>query len=90
MDLLRQFDAWAMVPSHGVTLMGAANIHTLLRNFRDAVQWTHDQTLRFMRAGYVPDEIVTLLPELPSYILDNLATLVSGCVDCVDLFPFFF
>lgn len=74
-DILRQFRAWAMVPSHGVTLMGATNIETLLVNFRDAVQWTHDQTMRLMRQGFIPDEIVTMLPEVPAYILGLCARL---------------
>lgn len=40
-----QFDSWAMVPSHGVPLLGKTNVQSLLLNFRDAIQSVHDQTL---------------------------------------------
>jgi alkyl sulfatase BDS1-like metallo-beta-lactamase superfamily hydrolase len=76
-DILRQFNSWAMVPSHGVPLMGQSNIQTLLVNFRDAVQVVHDQSLRFFRQGFLPDEVVEMV-HLPQYIVNNLASLISG------------
>ncbi|KAL9189785.1 hypothetical protein ACHAXT_009460 [Thalassiosira profunda] len=70
-DIIRKYDSWCLLPSHGVPLTGNANVQTLLLNFRDAIAYVHDQTLRFIRQGYVPDEIVGVM-RLPTYILDNL------------------
>ena len=63
-DKLRAFDAWCMVPSHGPPLCGAENIHTLLRNFRDAIQFTHDQTIRWMNKGYTMDQLALIVEQL--------------------------
>jgi alkyl sulfatase BDS1-like metallo-beta-lactamase superfamily hydrolase len=73
-DTLRNFNSWCMVPSHGVPLCGADNVQTLLVNFRDAVQFTHDQTVRFMDQGFTPDELVGKVI-LPDYLIKNLLSL---------------
>lgn len=63
-DRLRQFDSWCMLPSHGPPLCEAANIQRLLRNFRDAIQFTHDQTLRWMNKGYTMNELAPLVEDM--------------------------
>ena len=63
-DKLRAYDSWCMVPSHGPPVCEAENIHRLLRNFRDAVQFTHDQTIRWMNKGYTMDELAPLIETL--------------------------
>ena len=50
-DALRQFRASAMVPSHGVPVVGAAAVDEVMRNYRDAIQYVHDQTIRGMNTG---------------------------------------
>jgi alkyl sulfatase BDS1-like metallo-beta-lactamase superfamily hydrolase len=79
-DTLRNFNSWCMVPSHGVPLCGADYIQTLLVNFRDAVQFTHDQTVRLMDQGYTPDELVERV-QLPNYLLANLENLKQAMPD---------
>lgn len=76
-DILRQFDAWAMAPSHGVPLVGDAVVQKLLITFRDAIQHVHDQSLRYFRRGFLPDEVVQLV-QLPEQLIDDLADIVSG------------
>jgi alkyl sulfatase BDS1-like metallo-beta-lactamase superfamily hydrolase len=77
-DRLRQFDAWCMVPSHGPPLCEAANIQRLLKNFRDAIQFTHDQTIRWMNKGYTMNELAPLVEEIwlsagqHDYLMGNL------------------
>src|SRR5262245_26901747 len=69
-DVLRRFKAVAMVPSHGVPVIGADSVEEVLRNYRDAIQFVHDQTVRQMNKGLVPDELaqaVKLPPHLASY-----------------------
>ncbi|MBL8299799.1 MAG: MBL fold metallo-hydrolase, partial [Rhodanobacteraceae bacterium] len=63
-DRLRQFNAWCMLPSHGPPLCEAANIQRLLKNFRDAIQFTHDQTIRWMNKGYTMNELAPLVEEI--------------------------
>lgn len=63
-DRLRQFDAWCMLPSHGPPLCEAANIQRLLKNFRDAIQFTHDQTIRWMNKGYTMNELAPLVEDM--------------------------
>ena len=63
-DKLREFDSWCMVPSHGPPLCETKNIQTLLRNFRDAIQFTHDQTIRWMNKGYTMDQLAPLIEQL--------------------------
>ncbi|HKQ09089.1 MAG TPA: alkyl sulfatase dimerization domain-containing protein [Blastocatellia bacterium] len=63
-DKLRQLDSWCMVPSHGPPVCGRDNIQRLLMNFRDAVQFTHDQAIRWMNKGYTMDELAPLVEDL--------------------------
>lgn len=77
-DRLRQFDAWCMLPSHGPPLCEAANIQRLLKNFRDAIQFTHDQTIRWMNKGYTMNELAPLVEDIyltagqHDYLMGNL------------------
>ena len=56
-DRLRDFKAEVLIPHHGHAVEGAEKIDQLLIDYRDAVQFVHDQTLRYMNKGYTPDEI---------------------------------
>ena len=69
-DALRRFEARAMVPSHGLPVIGVDKVEEVLRNYRDAIQYIHDQTIRHMNHGLPPDElvdVVTLPPHLASF-----------------------
>ncbi|HEX4494803.1 MAG TPA: alkyl sulfatase dimerization domain-containing protein, partial [Thermoanaerobaculia bacterium] len=70
-DNLRKLDSWSLVPAHGVPLCGAEDIRTLLRNFRDAVQFTHDQALRRINQGNTPDQLAAEI-HLPDYLINDL------------------
>lgn len=54
-----------LVPSHTLPVYGAQEIVTRLVDYRDAIQYVHDQTVRLMLKNYHPDEIATSV-ELPS------------------------
>jgi len=69
-DALRRFKAAAMVPSHGLPVIGVENVEEILRNYRDAIQYVHDQTVRHMNKGLTPAELVEavkLPPHLASF-----------------------
>ncbi|MEM7357354.1 MAG: alkyl sulfatase dimerization domain-containing protein, partial [Acidobacteriota bacterium] len=74
-DKLRQLDSWCMVPSHGPPVCQRDNIQRLLVNFRDAIQFTHDQTVHFMNQGYKPDELAELV-KVPDAVTRDLAKIV--------------
>lgn len=70
-DVLRGLDSWCMLPSHGPPLCEHQNIETLLVNFRDAIQFTHDQAIRYLNLGYTEAQLPELI-HLPEYLLANL------------------
>lgn len=67
LDVLRSFPAEALAKSHGRSIVGADAARDHLRTYRDVIAWTHDQTVRFMNQGYVPDQIVERL-EMPPHL----------------------
>jgi alkyl sulfatase BDS1-like metallo-beta-lactamase superfamily hydrolase len=70
-DTLRRYDSWCMLPSHGTPLCGQDNIQTVLRNFRDAIQYTHDQTVRYLNQGKTMEELPQHI-HMPQYLIDDL------------------
>jgi alkyl sulfatase BDS1-like metallo-beta-lactamase superfamily hydrolase len=66
-DVLRRLGASAMVPSHGMPVIGAENVEQVLRNYRDAIQYVHDQTIRHMNKGLTPDQLVEVV-KLPPHL----------------------
>lgn len=68
LDVLRRFPAEALAKSHGRSVVGAEAARDHLRNYRDVIAWTHDQTVRFMNQGYVPDQIVEKLGDMPPHL----------------------
>lgn len=65
LDLLRGFDARALIFGHGRPLTGQDEVRDLLLAYRDALQSIHDQTVRLLARGLTPDELVEVLAELP-------------------------
>lgn len=64
---LRPLPADFMVPSHGRPLAGRAEVAQVLTDYRDAISYVYDQTLRWINKGFLPDDLVekvTLPPEL--------------------------
>lgn len=64
-DQMRAYDAKHLVPSHGQPMSGEAEIQDMLTVYRDAIQFTHDQSLRLINKGYTPDDLANAitLPE---------------------------
>jgi alkyl sulfatase BDS1-like metallo-beta-lactamase superfamily hydrolase len=75
-DTLRELDSWSMVPAHGVPLCGAEDIRILLRNFRDAVQFTHDQALRRINQGNTIEELAAEI-HMPEYLINDLGRMTK-------------
>ncbi|MBI5876264.1 MAG: MBL fold metallo-hydrolase [Chloroflexi bacterium] len=64
-DLARGFDAQALIFGHGRPIAGQAEVGELLLNYRDAMQYIHDQSVRLIARGLTPDEMVERISELP-------------------------
>jgi alkyl sulfatase BDS1-like metallo-beta-lactamase superfamily hydrolase len=76
-DKLRKYDSWCMLPSHGTPLCGQENIQKLLLHFRDAIQYTHDQAVRWMVKGYTMDQLPEHIP-MPQYLIDELSSIETA------------
>jgi alkyl sulfatase BDS1-like metallo-beta-lactamase superfamily hydrolase len=58
LDIMRDLRPNHLVPGHTRPLEGEAIILETLTNYRDAIQFVHDQTIRHINAGLTPEEIV--------------------------------
>jgi alkyl sulfatase BDS1-like metallo-beta-lactamase superfamily hydrolase len=67
---LRPLPAEFMVPSHGRLVAGREQVAACLRDYRDAISFTYDQTLRHMNLGYLPDDLVRQVT-LPPHLAGN-------------------
>ncbi len=65
LDKMRAKRPEFLIPSHTRPIVGADEIHATLTDYRDAIQYVHDQTVRAINRGMTPDEIVgqVRLPE---------------------------
>jgi alkyl sulfatase BDS1-like metallo-beta-lactamase superfamily hydrolase len=67
LDAMRALRPEHLVPSHTRPLSGAEEIHAVLTDYRDAIQFVHDQTVRSINRGLTPDEIVEAV-KLPPHL----------------------
>ena len=66
-DKMRDLNPEILIPSHGRPIVGFGKIRTILTNYRDAIQFIHDQSIRGINMGMTPDELaefVVLPPHL--------------------------
>lgn len=66
-DRIREHDIEHLVPCHSRPLQGKETIHKALTDYRDGIQFVHDQTVRLMNAGLTPDQIVEQI-KLPAHL----------------------
>jgi alkyl sulfatase BDS1-like metallo-beta-lactamase superfamily hydrolase len=69
-DRLREFKADVLLPHHCRPVEGAAEVDSVLTAYRDAIQYMHDQTIRWMNKGYSPDEIKDMVV-MPDHLKDH-------------------
>jgi alkyl sulfatase BDS1-like metallo-beta-lactamase superfamily hydrolase len=67
LDKMRRLPAEYLVPHHTMPIIGAQPIYETLTNYRDAIQFVHDQTIRWMNKGLSPDEIIAKV-SLPPHL----------------------
>ena len=69
-DQLRTFEAELMVNSHGRPVEGKKNVDNVLTAYRDAIQYTHDQSVRAINHGMRPFEMIEAV-KLPSHLAQH-------------------
>ncbi len=70
LDRMRYMRPEYIIPSHTEPLRGADSIYSVLTDYRDAIAYIHDQTVRGMNAGLTPDELCESVI-LPAHLRDN-------------------
>ncbi len=70
LDKMRDMQPEYLVPSHTRPVSGQAVIANLLTDYRDAIQYVHDQTIRGMNHGMTPDELVETV-KLPKHLAEH-------------------
>jgi len=66
-DKMRALKPEYLVPQHTRPVTGAQQIYQILTDYRDAIQFVHDQTIRLMNKGFSPLEIVERV-KLPPHL----------------------
>ncbi|HOO37328.1 MAG TPA: alkyl sulfatase dimerization domain-containing protein [Deltaproteobacteria bacterium] len=69
LDKIRDKNSEYLVPSHTRPIIGAEEIETILRDYRDAIQFVHDQAIRGINMGMTPDELAEYV-KLPPHLAD--------------------
>ncbi|WP_411824390.1 alkyl sulfatase dimerization domain-containing protein [Leptospira sp. 'Mane'] len=67
LDIIRSIHPEHLIPSHGKPLSGGTEIAQVVTDYRDAIQFVHDQSLRGINAGLNPDDLVEYV-KLPSHL----------------------
>lgn len=66
-DRMRELSPEVLVPSHSRPLAGREAIYAALTDYRDAIRYVYDQTVRQINAGRTPDEIAAAIA-LPPHL----------------------
>ncbi len=82
-DFYRSLNPEYLVLTHGPhpVLVGEENVSRTLTNYRDAIQFVHDQTVQYMNKGLTPGEIKELVKLPPHLAEDPYLQEVYGQVD---------
>ncbi|EMY59969.1 alkyl sulfatase dimerization domain-containing protein [Leptospira terpstrae] len=67
LDIIRKIKPEHLIPSHGKPVSGKSYIMEVVTDYRDAVQFVHDQSLRGINAGFHPDDLVEFV-KLPDHL----------------------
>lgn len=67
LDIIRYLHPDVLIPSHTEVLHGPEKVWSVLTDYRDAIQFVHDQTVRGMNQGLGPDALVQHV-QLPEHL----------------------
>ncbi|XP_041351093.1 putative alkyl/aryl-sulfatase YjcS [Gigantopelta aegis] len=69
-DKVLELEPNLLIPSHMMPIHGWTDISSTLTAYRDAIQFVHDQTVRYMNQGLLPDEIADVI-EMPAQLASH-------------------
>lgn len=69
-DRLRGLRPETLIPHHGRPVAGADEVAGVLTAYRDAIQYLHDQTVRWINKGATPDELAEHVA-MPLHLADH-------------------
>jgi alkyl sulfatase BDS1-like metallo-beta-lactamase superfamily hydrolase len=69
-DRIRGHHPTHLIPCHSRPLTGQDTIHQALTDYRDAIQYVHDQTVRGMNQGQTPDQLASSI-KLPAHLAQS-------------------
>ncbi len=67
LDKMRALGAEYLVPSHSRPLAGADYVYNTLTDYRDAIRFVYDQSIRLINKGLLPDEVAARI-KLPAHL----------------------
>ena len=67
LDAMRRLDAELLLPSHTQPIAGKNEIARVLTDYRDAIRYVYDQTMRGINRGLLPDEVAATI-KLPAHL----------------------
>jgi alkyl sulfatase BDS1-like metallo-beta-lactamase superfamily hydrolase len=68
--MMRDLEPEYLVPGHSRPVTGKAEIRKHLTDYRDAIRYVYDQTIRMMNAGKTPDDIAHRI-RLPPHLAES-------------------
>ena len=71
LDIMRYLEPEFLIPSHTRPIIGKSKIYEALTDYRDGIQYVHDQTIRLMNKGMTPDQIASQI-KLPPKLKDSI------------------
>jgi alkyl sulfatase BDS1-like metallo-beta-lactamase superfamily hydrolase len=72
-DDVRALEAEHLISVHGRPISGKSEVAKALRDYRDALQYVYDQTIRLINKGLTPDEIAVQV-QLPEHLASSRLT----------------
>ncbi|MEW6996958.1 alkyl/aryl-sulfatase [Colwelliaceae bacterium BS250] len=69
-DTLLEYDANAMMVSHGRPVIGAKHVDNTLTSYRDAIQYTYDQSIKAINDGATQEDLIRQI-KLPKHLVNH-------------------
>ncbi|MGF1763915.1 alkyl/aryl-sulfatase [Aliivibrio kagoshimensis] len=66
-DTLREYNADTMMVSHGRPVVGAKHVDNTLTSYRDAIQFTYDQSIKAINNGATQEDLIRQI-KLPKHL----------------------
>lgn len=67
---MRTYNADILMLSHGRPVIGAAHVEDTLTAYRDAIQFTYDQSVKAINNGATPEDLIRDI-KLPKHLVDH-------------------